>query len=179
MSIRRLPVIVIALITVALLATVVYANLSKGTKAPNFTLPTITGKSFTLSDCFKSPPKVVVLDLWATWCGPCRSEIPYLVELHNKYNSKGAMVVGVSLDAEKAKVVAFAKDNGIKYTVPLDPKAAKLSTSYKIRGIPATYIIDKKGIIRYVHSGFPKDKAQQQKEAAKMESEVKKLLAEK
>ena len=179
MSKRRSLVAIIALVTAALLVTVVYANLSKGTKAPNFTLPTVKGKSFTLSNCFKSPRKVVVLDLWATWCPPCKAEIPYLIKLHNKYTGKGAMVVGVSLDSDKAKAVAYAKEKGIKYTVPLDPKGDKLGESYKIRGIPVTYVIDKKGMIRYVHSGFPRDEAQQKKEAAKMESEVEKLLAEK
>ena len=164
-----------------LLATVAYAaNLKPGTKSPNFTLPTVDGKTFTMSDCFKKAArKVVILDLWAVFCPPCRDEIPYLVEMDKKYRKKGLMVVGVALDPDKKKVEKFVKDKKMKYTVPLDPNATKVGSPYKLATIPVTYVIDKKGVIRFVHTGFPRDKAQQKKEAAKIESEVKKLLAEK
>lgn len=170
---------VAVLVAAGLIASVACANLGAGTKAPDFTLPTIDGKTFTLSDCFGKSPNVVVLDLWATWCPPCRAEIPYLVNLNTKFNDKGVMFIGVALDQEKSKVTPFVKQQGINYTVPLDLGAEKLGKSYDIRGIPATYVIDKKGIIRYVHSGFPRDKGEQKREAAKLESEIKTLLSQK
>lgn len=176
---RRLWTAVIALAVAGVLLSVAYADLASGTKAPDFTLSTIDGKSFTLSNSFKNPQKVVVLDLWATWCGPCKAEVPYLVELSKDFKGKGVEVVGVALDQDVSTVKEFAKQYKINYTVPHDPKAQKVSESYKVRGIPTTYIIDKKGVIRYVHSGFPGDKAGQKKEMDKMRQEIRTLLAEK
>ena len=181
MNKRRIRVGVIALALAGLLATVVYAaNLKPGTKAPDFTLPTLNGKTFTMSDCFnKAARKVVILDLWAAYCPPCRDEIPYLVDMDKKYRKKGLKIVGVALDKDKRKVEKFVKDKKMKYTVPLDPNATKVGSPYKLARIPVTYVIDKKGVIRFVHAGFPRNKAQQRKQAAKIEGEVKKLLAEK
>ncbi len=181
MNKRRIRIGIIALAMAGLLATVVYAaNLKPGTKAPNFTLPTIDGKTFTMSDCFKKAArKVVILDLWAAYCPPCRDEIPYLIDLDKKYQKRGLKIVGVALDSDKKKVTTFVKDKGMKYTVPLDPNGTVVGSPYKLARIPVTYVIDKKGVIRFVHTGFPRDKAQQKKEASKIEGEVKKLLAEK
>lgn len=176
---RRFFVSTIAIAIVAIVAAAVYADLAAGTKAPNFTLPTLAGKSFTLSDCFKTPSQVVVLDLWATWCPPCRSEIPHLVNLQNKFKGKNVTIVGVALDADKSVVADFAKQQRINYTIALDPQGAKLGDPYKIKGIPATYIIDKKGVIRYAHSGFPRDAEAGKEEAANMEKEIRTLLAQK
>lgn len=131
-------------------ACAVMADLSTGKAAPNFTLPTLDGKSFSL----KQPGKVVLLDIWATWCPPCRAEIPYLVKLAKKYADKDVVLVGVAIDERKSDVASFAKQKGINYTVALDPGAQSLGQRYQLRGIPATYIIDKEGIIRKVHSGF-------------------------
>jgi len=176
---RRFFVGAVAIAIFAIVSTAAYADLTAGTKAPDFTLPTLSGKSFTLSNCFKNPPQVVVLDLWATWCPPCRSEIPHLVKLQNKFKGKNVTIVGVALDADKSVVEDFAKQQRINYTIALDPQGAKLGALYKIRGIPATYIIDKKGVIRYVHSGFPRDAEAGKEEAAKIEKEIRTLLAQK
>ena len=171
---RRASYVIIALIVVAIAATVVYADLAAGTKAPTFTLPTVDGKTFTLSSCFKAPGKVTLLDLWATWCPPCRREIPYLIDLQKKFKGKDVMVVGVSLDAEKSTVANFVKAQGINYAIAHDPSGNKIGGLYQVKGIPATYVIDKKGVIRYAHSGFSgKD------DAASIEKEINTLLAQK
>lgn len=171
---RRLLATAIAVIVAVILASAVLAALDPGTKAPDFTAPTADGKKFTLSDSFKKNPKVVVLDIWATWCPPCRAEIPYLVKMHKDYAKKGVAVVGLSVDADQEKLKTFIKDNKIEYAVPMDPNGEKYARNYKIQGIPTTYIIDRKGVIRFVHTGFS-GKA----DAEKMEKEVKQLLAEK
>jgi len=155
------------------------ADLTPGTKAPNFTLPTLDGGTVTLSNYAKAPGKVVVMDIWATWCPPCRLEIPYLIDLQDKFKEKPVAILGVSLDKSKSDVTAFAKQQKINYTIALDPGADKLASLYKVGGIPTTYIIDKHGVIRYVHSGFPRDKAEQKAEIAKMEKEIRELLAKK
>lgn len=178
-SIRRITIVTIALVVVTILASVVYANLSPGTKAPNFTLPTLDGKNFTLEEHSRKAGNVVVMDIWATWCPPCRGEIPYLINIQKELKGKKAMIVGVSIDDQKSTVQSFAKEQGINYTIALDPGGNKLGKSYSIGGIPATYVIDKKGVIRYVHSGFPRDPKEQKREAASIKNEVNKLLAEK
>lgn len=184
---RNISTILAAILTVAAVsvftavsATAAYAQLSAGTKAPDFTLPTLSGETFTLSKCFGDNPSVVVLDIWATWCPPCRAEIPYLIDLQTKYQEKkNVQIVGVSIDQDKNKVADFAKSQAINYTVVLDSGGSKVGSSYKVLGIPTTYIIDKKGVIRYVHGGFPREQSEQKKEIAKVESEIKTLLDEK
>lgn len=162
--------IVVALIglIVLLAAYAVMADLSAGTKAPIFTLPTLDGKTFTL----KQPGKVIMLDIWATWCPPCRAEIPYVINLAKKYADKDVVIVGVAVDERKGDVSSFVKQKGVNYTVALDPGAQTIGSLYQLRGIPATYIIDKKGVIRHVHSGFggPAD-------AERMDKEIAALLA--
>ena len=178
-SIRRVAAIAIALLLVAIFASVVYANLSPGKKAPDFSVSTLDGKTFKLQDSFKGTGNVVVMDICATWCPPCRGEIPYLINIKKELSGKNVTIVGVFIDDGKTAVQSFAKEQGINYTVALDPKGDKLGSKYSIAGIPATYVIDKKGVIRFVHSGFPRDPKEQKSEAAAIMAEINKLLAEK
>jgi peroxiredoxin len=177
MRTRRISLAIIAVLGLAVLVSAVVADLSPGTKAPNFTVPTIDGKTYTLSSAFKQPGKVVVLDIWATWCPPCRAEIPQLVALQKKLQGKQVEFVGVAIDDEKNTVAEFAKANHTNYTVGHDPGAAKLRSLYTVRGVPATYVIDRRGVIRFAHSGFPRDPAGAKKEAALLEREISSLLA--
>jgi peroxiredoxin len=131
--------------------------------APAFTLTDIKGKSVSLSD-FKG--KVVILDFWATWCPPCKREIPDFINLQKEYGARGLQVVGIALD-EPGKVQAFASQNGINYPVLLgtDDIAWKYGG---IQGIPTTFVIDKTGKIAAKFEGYrPRDV---------FESEIKKRL---
>jgi len=180
MKARRYIVALIATIAVVQLVSAATAQISPGTKAPDFTLPTVDGKTLTLTNCFSQQSTVMVMDVWATWCPPCRAEIPYLVGLQNKYKDrKDIMIVGIAIDQEKSKVTDFVKSQKINYPIALDAGAERIGSSYKIRSIPTTYVIDKKGVVRYVHTGFPtRDKTEQQNEINKIENEIKTLLAE-
>ncbi|MDH7600625.1 MAG: TlpA disulfide reductase family protein [Armatimonadota bacterium] len=177
---RKRVLLLVAVAAAAALTSAVVAELSPGTKAPDFTLPTLDGGKFTLSTCFsKAPKKVVLLDIWATWCPPCRSEIPFLIKLRDKFKKNEVVVVGVSIDRGKEEVVKFVKEQKINYTVAHDPNAKTVGEPYKVSAIPATYIIDKKGVIRHADVGFPRDEQQGKQKAAEMERQIKALLKEK
>ena len=105
--------------------------LGYGTPAPNFTLQTLDGKDVSLAD-FRG--KAVVVNFWATWCGPCKIETPWLVELQNQYGSQGLQVVGVAMDdSGKDEIAKFAKDMGVNYPVLL----GKESVGDAYGGVPA------------------------------------------
>lgn len=169
----------VAAAVASLIISGVSANLAPKTKAPDFTLPTLNGKKFTLSDHSKKQPKVIVLDVWATWCGPCRAAVPHLISLQDRIKKDGALVVGVATDSQQETVASFAKEKKINYTVALDPNGAKVAKAYEVKGIPAMFIIDKKGVVRYTFSGFPSNPAEQKKEIAEIEKAVRTLLKEK
>ena len=113
--------------------------------APAWKLKDVDGNVVS-ADQFKG--KVVVLDFWATWCGPCRSEIPGYVNLQKKYGADGLAFVGVSVDEDGPEVVRkFMKEHGINYTIVMADE--KVVEAYApIEGYPTTFIIDRAGMIR-------------------------------
>jgi peroxiredoxin len=113
--------------------------------APAWKLKDVDGRTVT-SEQFKG--KVVILDFWATWCPPCRSEIPGYVALQKKYAADGLVVVGISMDTDgTAPVKRFIKDIGINYTVVMGDDAVADAFG-PIDGYPTTFIIDRDGLIR-------------------------------
>ncbi len=122
---------------------------SIGFTAPDFTLPTTSGKEFRLSD-YRG--KNIILNFWATWCGPCRYEVPALKALYEKYGDGSTVIVAVnSLDNLDA-AVSYAAENGLNFTIPLDPRGV-VTDLYKIRGMPTTLFINDKGIITSIKIG--------------------------
>jgi thiol-disulfide isomerase/thioredoxin len=120
-----------------------------GLVAPDFTLPTTGDKEFKLSD-YRG--KNVVLNFWATWCGPCRYEVPSLKALHDKYGNDSTVLVAVSSLDNPDSVASYATANDLKFIIPLDPKGV-VSTLYNIRGMPTTIFINDKGIITSIKIG--------------------------
>jgi peroxiredoxin len=118
--------------------------------APDFTLTDIHGKTMKLS-AYKG--KVIILDFWATWCPPCKAEIPFFIELEEQYKKQGLAVLGVSLDNGVSKVKSFYNNTGMNYPVAM--ASPELSMLYGgIQGIPTTFIIDREGYIRDQFVGF-------------------------
>ncbi len=119
-----------------------------GQKAPDFKLEPIGGgRPFSLSQ-FKGKP--VVLVFWATWCGPCRREIPALKELYQTYTQKGVQVVTVTIEYRQTReqVVQFQQTNQLPYIVLWDAQN-KVSDAWGVEGIPTNLVVDAKGVIRF------------------------------
>lgn len=117
---------------------------TKASPAPDFTLESLDGKSVRLSDL---RGKAVLLNFWATWCGPCKIETPWLVELQNQYGSQGLQVVGVAMDeSPKDEIAKFAKDMGVNYPVLLGKEA--VGDDYGgVPALPESFFIGRDGKI--------------------------------
>jgi len=110
--------------------------------APDFTLSTPSGTSLSLAEL---RGKVVLLNFWATWCVPCRKEMPAIEALYQRYKDRGLEVVAISLDKlAAAPVEAFVQEVGVTYRIVLDPTWATART-YGVRGLPATFLLDRAG----------------------------------
>jgi DsbE subfamily thiol:disulfide oxidoreductase len=117
-----------------------------GKQAPEFTLNDLNGKSIKLKDMI-SQNKVTLVNFWATWCPPCRGEIPELIELHKKYASQKVALMAIDLQEDPGQVKSFAKEKGMNFTVLVD-NTGMVANQYRVSGIPTTFIVDSKGIIR-------------------------------
>ncbi len=133
---------------------------SARTPAPDWKLTDLNGKRVSLSDFHG---KVVILDFWATWCMPCRIEIPHFIELQKQYGDKGLAVIGVSLDEQGPDVVKkFVKQLSVNYPIVIGNE--KVADAYGgIVAIPTTFVIDRQGRIVSQHMGY-NDKATFEKE---------------
>jgi peroxiredoxin len=126
---------------------------SRPTAAADFTVPSLTSQPLRLRD-FKG--KVVFLNFWATWCPPCKEEMPSMERLYRRYRDRGFSILAVSIDTGGATpVAAFVKTFGLTFPIGLDPSLV-VANQYAIRGLPATFLIDKTGYVAAVALG-PRD----------------------
>jgi len=128
--------------------------------APEFSLPDINGQKLDLAS-FRG--RIVLLDFWATWCAPCRTEIPHFVDLQNKYGPQGLQIIGISLDDSAKPVQKFYAEQKMNYPVAVGDD--KLAEAYGgVLGLPVAFLIDRDGRIIAKHTG--------ETEAAIFEKEV-------
>ncbi|HEX9564032.1 MAG TPA: TlpA disulfide reductase family protein [Gemmatimonadaceae bacterium] len=122
-----------------------------GSEVPPYAARTVAGDSVSLALLRGRP---VLLNVWATWCAPCREEVPYLESLHRQHRELGLQVVGVSVDArgEDRKIAEFAGEFDMTYAIWLDPDE-RVNARFLAIGVPSTYLIDRNGILLWKHLG--------------------------
>lgn len=127
------------------------ARVEVGHKAPSYSSVTLSGDSVSLGSL---RGEVVLLNVWATWCHPCRDEIPELQALHEKYREQGLRVVGVSVDVGGSEdaIRDFMRDFRMSYDVWRDPDE-RVSARFLVVGVPATFVIDREGILQWRKTG--------------------------
>lgn len=118
--------------------------------APDFTLKSSTGENVRLAE---QRGKVVMLNFWASWCAPCRQEMPLLNNIYKKYQPMGFELYGVNVEQDVEDAKKMLKDYSLSFTILFDPES-KLSSLYNVDAMPTSVIIDKKGNIRYVDRGY-------------------------
>ena len=129
-------------------------------KAPNFTLKSNSGKNIKLSEL---RGQVVLLNFWASWCGPCRQEMPLLEKLQQRYSALGFTVLGVNVEEDSSKAKTLLKDIPVSFPILFDTQNT-VSEQYKVSAMPSTVMIDRNGNMRYLHKGYkPGDEAQYKK----------------
>lgn len=120
-----------------------------GKKAPNFSLETMEGKKFILESLAGAP---LVVNFWATWCGPCFYEHAVLKKARDRYEKEGVKFLGVVYQDQKETVLQFLKEEGSPFEALLDPES-KMAIDYGVGGVPETFFIDAHGIIRDKFAG--------------------------
>jgi peroxiredoxin len=126
------------------------AGVRAGAPAPAFELPAGGGKTVGL-DAFRG--HIVLVNFWASWCGPCRKEMPILEQISRKYRPMGVSLVGVNVEPDSAAANEWLKATPVSFPILYDVDG-KVSTLYGVEGMPNTVIIDRKGVVRYVHRGY-------------------------
>jgi peroxiredoxin len=131
-------------------ATLESGAVAPATAAPDFTLRTMGGPNLRLQE---QRGRVVLINFWATWCGPCRQEMPHLNRLYEKYRASGFVLLGVNVDDDKRNAVDVAAKLGLKFPVLLDTDK-KVSRLYELSTMPSTVLIDRDGRVKYLHRGY-------------------------
>ncbi len=155
-------------LALVLLVTSSVSALVPGDAPPVIDIPDQAGKKVDLNEL---KGKVVLVDFWASWCGPCKQEMPVLEELHKKYVKQGLVIVGINIDSNAKKMNNFLKGIPVSFRIVHDRKLA-VAAKYGPETMPSTYFIGRDGTIRYVHAGFG------EKDADELEERIKTLLAE-
>jgi peroxiredoxin len=161
---RTVPWVVVGV----LLSPAALGEVGKGQRAADFTLPALDGGKVALAPL---RGKVVLLDFWASWCVPCRQELPELERLKGAYAAKGAVFLTINIDKERANAAQMAGRLKLTLPVGLDPEG-KVAEKYELPTMPTAFIVDKGGVVRYVHAGF-----RGSEDVAKFKRELDELLA--
>ncbi len=128
-------------------------NVQAGTisgPAADFTLKSNSGKNIRLSDL---RGQVVMINFWASWCGPCRQEMPILDDLYKRYSKLGFTLIGVNVEQDSSKANAYLKDIPVSFPILYDT-ANQTSKLYNVNAMPTTVMVDRNGNMRFIHHGY-------------------------
>ena len=118
--------------------------------APDFRLPARSGEQVALSDL---KGQVVMLNFWATWCGPCRQEMPHLEALHQRYSDLGFTLLGVNVEEDSSGADTFLEETPVTFPILFDPES-EVSNAYEVVAMPSTVLVDRAGNVRFIHHGY-------------------------
>ena len=147
MKIKKLA---LGLVFSILAATSLAASGMEGQVAPDFVLKSTSGENLRLSE-YRGD--VVMINFWATWCGPCRQEMPLLDELYRRYHRVGFHLLGVNIDDDTARALRMVEELDLHFPVVFDTRK-EVSRLYNVEAMPATILVDREGNIRHVHHGY-------------------------
>jgi len=128
------------------------AGLKPGSKAPEFTLKTLEGEELSLGDL---RGKVVLINFWATWCPPCKEEIPLFKEVYKKYRDRGFEILAISMDSKPEPVKKFVREMDFPFPVLMDD--GKVSEIYGVQGLPTSFLVNREGELVKVRLGKYKE----------------------
>jgi len=155
-SVKNFIVVFCIALTSALMSPAGFAK-DGGGPASDFTLKSNQGKNIRLSDL---RGQVVMLNFWASWCGPCRQEMPLLEKIHKKYSAAGFTLLGVNVEADPKEAEHLLKEVTVSFPILYDT-TSKVSEAYKVDAMPTSVMIDCDGNISYLHRGYkPGDEKQ-------------------
>ena len=141
---------IIALVFSVLAASSLASSGMEGQPAPDFALKSSTGENLRLSE-YRGD--VVMINFWATWCGPCRQEMPLLDELYARYERVGFNLLGVNIDDDSRRAMQMIEELGVSFPVLFDARK-EVSELYNVEAMPVTVIVDREGKVRYIHHGY-------------------------
>ncbi len=121
-----------------------------GQSAPDFVLKNAAGENLRLSE-YRGD--VVMINFWATWCGPCRQEMPLLDELYGRYQRVGFSLLGINIDDDFRRAMAMVNELGVSFPVLFDENK-EVSKLYEVEAMPVTLLLDRQGTVRHVHHGY-------------------------
>ncbi|MDH4108088.1 MAG: TlpA family protein disulfide reductase [Gammaproteobacteria bacterium] len=142
-------ILLVAALTVLAQGGIAASDLT-GQSAPDFALKSATGENLRLSE-YRGD--VVMINFWATWCGPCRQEMPLLDDLYSRYQRVGFSLLGVNIDDDSRRAMQMVEELGVNFPVLFDEKKT-VSKLYQVEAMPVTVIVDRAGTVRHVHHGY-------------------------
>lgn len=144
--------------------------LNEGSDVPACSIASL-GNSDAVIELSQLRGQVVYVDFWASWCGPCAKSFPFMNTLHASFKDHGLKIIAVNVDEQVADAEAFLRQQPAEFSIALDAEQM-CAKSFDVQAMPSTYLVDRKGKVRYVHMGF------RSSEAENLESQVKRLLSE-